>query len=124
MANPYAQYQTNSVMTASPAEITLMLYNGAIKFCNQAIEAIQKGESKEVSHTYILKAQNIIGELRATLDEKYPIAAEMEVMYRFIYDLLVEANIEKSSQKLEDAAGLIRGFRDVWQEVIKSKKHA
>ena len=39
MANPYQQYQSNAVLTATPQELTLMLYNGAIKFCNLAIEA-------------------------------------------------------------------------------------
>ncbi|WP_069998862.1 flagellar export chaperone FliS [Cellulosilyticum sp. I15G10I2] len=123
MANPYAQYQTSSIMTASPAELTLMLYNGAIKFCNQAIEAIEKKQPQE-SHNYILRAQNIIEELRATLDTKYSIASEMEAIYIFIYQLLVDANIEKSIQKLQDAADLIREFRDVWQEAMKVKKHA
>lgn len=123
MTNPYAQYQTNSVMTASPAELTLMLYNGAIKFCNQAIECLEKKQLQE-SHNYIIRAQNIIEELRATLDTQFAIAQEMERMYIFIYELLIEANIEKNAQKIQDATGLIREFRDVWQEIMKVKKHA
>ncbi len=120
MTNPYLQYQTNSVMTASPAELTFMLYNGAIKFCNQAIESIEKKQMEE-SHNYIVKAQNIIEELRLTLNTKYEIAVEMEQMYIFIYQLLIEANIEKNANKIQDAIGLIREFRDVWQEIMKSK---
>lgn len=123
MTNPYAKYQTNSVMTASPAELTLMLYNGAIKFCNQALDAIGKDDS-ENTHTYIMRAQDIIAELRATLDHQYDIATEMQTLYTFIYQLLVEANVEKDSQKLQDATDLIREFREAWQEAMKLKKNA
>lgn len=123
MGNPYAQYQNNSVMTASPVELTLMLYNGSIKFCNQAIEAIQKKDMAN-SHKYIVKAEQIIEELRVTLDLKYPIAEEMDRLYEYIYQLLVEANMEKDVQKLQEAAGLIREFRDAWQQVMKVRKQA
>lgn len=121
MANAYAQYQNNSVMTATPAELTLMLYNGAIKFCNLAIEAMDKGNIQE-SHINCVKAQNIIAELRATLDSKYPIAKEMDALYDFVYASLVEANINKDTQKIQDALGIIREFRDVWQQVMKQPR--
>lgn len=123
MVNAYTQYQNNSVMTASPAELTLMLYNGAIKFCNQAVEAIEKKDLPG-SHTFLIKAQNIIVELRATLDTKYPIAIEMDNLYEFIYRTLVEANMTKDIAKINDARDLIRDFRDTWQEVIKQRKRA
>lgn len=120
VANPYATYQQNSINTASGPELTLMLYNGAIKFCNIAIEAI---ENKNVAkaHENIVKVENIIEELRATLNKKYPIALEMDQMYEFIYDLLVKGNMKKDTQDIEDACMLIRTYRDAWQTAMKSK---
>lgn len=121
LVNPYQQYQNNSVMTASPGELTLMLYNGAIKFINQGIEAISAKEVQK-AHTYIIKAQNIIDELLATLDMKYEIASQLSSLYSFIKELLVEGNIYKDINKLEDARDMVRDFRDMWQEVLKAAK--
>lgn len=121
MINAYAQYQNNSIMTATPAELTLMLYNGAIKFCNQTIEAMEKGDVQS-SHTYCVKAQNIISELRVTLDKKYEVAQNMDALYDFIYNSLVEGNINKDVQKIQDALSIIREFRDMWQQVMKQPR--
>lgn len=65
------QYQRNAIQTASPAKLTLMLYDGAIKFANMAIEAIDKGDIEKANNN-IIKVQNIIVEFRSTLDMKYP----------------------------------------------------
>lgn len=121
LTNPYQQYQNNAVMTASGPELTLMLYNGAIKFINQGIDGI---ESSNVSaaHTAIMKAQRIIDELRATLDTKYEVATGMDALYVFINELLMQGNIKKDIKQLEEARELVREFRDTWQEVIKMAK--
>lgn len=121
LPNAYQQYQNNAVMTANPAELTRMLYNGAIKFVNQGIESIEKKDFSS-AHTYIMKAQRIIEELRATLDVKYEVGQQMDQLYVFIYDLLVQGNIKKDVKMLNDANDLIREFRDMWQEVIKMAK--
>lgn len=117
----YQKYQNNSVLTARPEELTLMLYNGAIKFCNQAIESINKKDVQK-SHIDIMKAQNIIEELQVTLNGDYEIAHEMNRMYEFVKQLLMEANIYKDTNKLEDALYFLREFKDVWQEVVKCTK--
>ena len=121
VTNPYQQYQNNSVMTATPGELTLMLYNGAIKFCNLAIEAIEQNDLQK-AHQSNLRAQDIITELQATLDTKYEISKDMDRLYTFIKELLIEGNIRKESQKLVDARDLIREFRDTWQQVIKTAR--
>ena len=121
LTNAYQQYQNNAVMTASGPELTLMLYNGAIKFINQGIESIEKGNPAS-AHTSIMKAQRIIDELRATLDDKYDLAKEMDALYIFINELLVQGNIKKDITQLEEARGLVREFRDTWQEVIKATR--
>lgn len=107
-------------MTATPVQLTLMLYNGAIKFCNQGIEAIENNNIQQ-AHQVIIKAQNIISELQATLDLKYSIAKEMDAIYTFIKQLLVEANIQKNKEKLLDAKELIVGFRDTWEQISKAR---
>ena len=116
--NPCQQYQQNAIFTASKGELTLMLYNGAIKFCNLAIEAIEQ-KSMDKAHENIIKAENIIEELRITLEKKYSIAAEIDRLYEYIYNVLVQANIRKDIKRLEEAKYLIKEFRDVWQEVMK-----
>lgn len=116
--NKYQQYQNNSVNTASPQELTLMLYNGAIRFCNQTIEAIENNDI-EKSNNYNLKVQNIIVELQATLDDKYEIAKQFNMLYEFIKQLLIEGNMHKDKEKIVQAKEFIEEFRDLWKEIMK-----
>jgi len=114
-------YQKNAIMTASPAELTLMLYDGAIKFCNIALTAIEKTDVQR-AHENIKKAEAIITELRASLDRKYPVWEDFERVYEYIYKNLVEANIRKDAGALEEALGRIREMRDTWKEVMRLNK--
>ena len=111
-------YQKNAVQTASPAKLTLMLYDGAVKFTNIAIEAIEAGDI-EKAHNNIVKAQNIIVEFRSTLDMKYPVAKYFDVVYDYIYRRLVEANMKKDKDILVEALKHIKTMRDTWREVMK-----
>lgn len=111
-------YQKNAVQTASPAKLTLMLYDGAVKFTNIAIEAIEEGDI-EKAHNNIVKAQNIIVEFRSTLDMKYPVAKDFDVVYDYIYRRLVEANMKKDKDILVEALKHIKTMRDTWREVMK-----
>ena len=76
MPTGYSAYQNNKIMTASPAELTLMLYEGAIKFCNIAIMGIEQNDVQK-AHTNITKVEAIIEEFRSTLDFKYPVAKDL-----------------------------------------------
>ena len=116
--NPYAKYKENSINTATGPELTLMLYNGAIKFCNIAVESIKEKEVQK-AHDSLIRVQDIILELRTTLNKKYPIASEMDQLYEYIYDTLVEANLKKDIGKVEEVCQLVRNYRDAWQEAIK-----
>ena len=98
--NPFAEYTTNKILTASPAEVTLMLYEGAIKFVNIAIVAIEHGEI-EKAHINIKKTQRIIEEFRNTLDHKYPVAEDFDRIYVYLLQRLLEANIKKDTEILE-----------------------
>lgn len=119
--NPYQAYKKNSVFTATPQELTLMLYEGAIKFSNKAIDELEKNNLQD-AHNHMIRVQDIIVELKVTLDKKYDIAIEVEKIYEFIIQLLVEANMNKDKNKLEEALGLIREFRDLWKEVMRINK--
>lgn len=113
-SNPYAVYQRNKVMTASPAELTLMLYDGAIKFCNIALAGIEEKDI-EKAHINIRKANNIIDELQSTLNHKYPVAKDFENVYEYIRDCLIEANVKKDPEVLNEALKHIRTMRDTWK---------
>ena len=118
LPNAYAQYNNSKVMTATPAELTLMLYEGAIKFCNIAMEAAEKKEI-EKTHNNIVKVQHIIGYLRATLDMKYPVAQDFERIYVYLERRLLEANIEKDKEILEEICEHLHSVRDTWKEVMR-----
>lgn len=119
--NPYANYANNRVMTASPAQLTLMLYDGAIKFCNIALAAMEHNQVEKVN-TNIQKAQKIIEEFRSTLNFDYPVAKDFDKVYEYIYRRLVEANIKKDPAILNEALGHIRTMRETWIEVMRLNK--
>ena len=116
--NPYNEYLRNKIMTATPGELTLMLYEGAVKFGNIAITAIEEGEL-EKAHINIVKVQKIIDEFRRTLDFKYPVAQHFENVYRYLSQRLVEANIKKDKEIMEEVVTHLRSMRDNWKEVMK-----
>lgn len=121
MPTGYSAYQNSKVMTASPAELTLMLYEGAIKFCNIAIMGIEQNDIQK-AHTNITKVEAIIEEFRSTLDFKYPVAKDFEEVYKYLYDRLVQANLKKDKEILEEVLGHLRTMRDTWKEVMKLSK--
>lgn len=114
----YNQYQNNKVMTASPAELTLLLYEGAIKFCNIAIMGIEQ-KNIQKAHDNIVKVQKIIDELRNTLDMKYPVAKHFDNIYEYLQRRLVEANVKKDKEILEEINMHLRSVRDTWKEVMR-----
>ncbi len=116
--NRMSDYQRNAILTATPAELTLMLYEGAIKFCNLAKMAIEKGDVQK-AHTNLKRAQDIITEFRITLDHKYPVWEDFERVYDYIYRKLVEANMHKDMEALDEALKYIREMRDTWKQVMK-----
>ena len=115
-------YQKNSVQTASPAKIILMLYYVAIKFCHMAQVAIDE-KNIEKANLNIQRAQKIIVQLRVSLDTKYPVSQEFDRVYDYIYRRLVEANMKKDNEILEEALKHIKTMRETWIEVMK-KTHS
>lgn len=117
--NGYAAYANSKVLTASPAELTLMLYDGAIKFCNIAIAAVEKGDI-EKAHNNIKKVENIIAEFQATLNHKYEVAKDFDNVYTYLQERLFQANIKKDKAILEEVLKHLRTMRDTWKEVMET----
>ena len=118
MNNPYKSYQQNSVNTASPGELTLMLYNGCLKFITLAKKAMKAGNVQD-KNTNLIKAQNIIHEFMVTLKMDIKVSEELMVMYEYIHRRLVEANVKSDETILEEVEGLVTELRDTWKQVIQ-----
>ena len=121
LPNAYGQYNNSKIMTASSAELTLMLYEGAIKFCNIAIVAVEHGDIQK-AHDNIQKTERIVDYFRQTLDMSYPVAEDFERVYSYLSRRLVEANIKKDKEILEEVNTHLRSMRDNWKEVMKKAR--
>ena len=116
--NAFNAYKQNSVTTASPGELTLMLYNGCLKFLGKAKVAIEERNIQE-KNTNLQKSQAIITELMSTLNMDIEISKQMFPLYEYMNRRLIEANIKNDSSIIEEVEGLVTEFRDTWKEVIK-----
>ena len=119
IGNPYAKYQDSKILTASPAELTLMLYEGIIKFTNIGITAIENREFQK-ANTNIMKAERIVDHLSATLNDKYPVAHDFRNVYDCIMQALIQGNMKKDVAELERALEYSRMIRDTWKDVMKT----
>jgi len=116
--NPYQTYNNSRIMTATPAELTLMLYDGAIKFANIAKAGMEE-KDYEKANTNVQKVRDIISEFQITLDRKYPVAEDFDKVYTYIKERLSEANIKKEPEIMEEILGHLRIMRDTWKEVMR-----
>lgn len=114
-------YRVQQIMTASPAELTLMLYNGAIKFTKEAGQAMAQ-KDYEAANDSAIKAQKIINEFMCTLKMEYDFTHEWMEVYRYINQCLVEGNLRSDCGKLEEAKALITELRDAWREAMTVEK--
>ncbi|MDP4093165.1 MAG: flagellar export chaperone FliS [Bacillota bacterium] len=117
----YKQYRDNSIQTASPEELTLMLYNGIVRFIMQAQRSIDENDL-EKTHSSILRAQDIIMELKCTLNMKYGISHSLSILYDYLYRRLVDANVSKDKEILEEVLGFAKELRDTWTQAMKTAK--
>ena len=119
----FAQYKNNKVISASGPELTLMLYDGAIKFLNIADVAIEKKDIQK-AHINIVKTEKIIEYLWNTLDMKYEVAKDFENMYSYISRRLIEANINKDREIVAEINEHMHAIRDNWIQVMKANNIA
>jgi flagellar secretion chaperone FliS len=110
-------YQKNKFETASPGDLTLMLYNGCLKFIKLSKDAISNNQI-ELRNVNLTKAQNIIRELMVTLKTDGEVGKNMLKMYDYILHQLIQANISNDMKALEEAEQYVTQFRDTWKEVI------
>lgn len=111
-------YKQNQVTTASPAELTMQLYNGAIRFLDQAQEAIEQNNI-ETANERLVRVQDIVRELDMTLDTALEVGQQLEQLYDYMLHRLTEANIKKDSEIVQEVRELLSGLRDAWKEVVK-----
>lgn len=121
MFNAAEAYKRQQVMTATPEALTLMLYNGCIKFMGEGIDALEKKDFEE-ANTVIQKAENIISEFRVTLNMDYDISHQLLPLYNYVYDRLVEGNMKSDPSKIEEAKTIITELRDAWVQAMKKAR--
>lgn len=117
----YTQHNNTKILTATPAELILMLYEGAIKFCNIAEVAIDHKDIPK-AHENLMKVQKIIDYLRKTLDMQYAVAQDFENIYVYLQRRLVEANVKKDKEIVEEVNMHLHAVRDTWKEVMHLDK--
>ncbi|ETT49978.1 flagellin-specific chaperone flis [Paenibacillus sp. FSL R7-269] len=118
LSSPYDKYRQSSVQTSTPAQLVMMLYDGAIRFAKTAIEGLNK-QDLEKSNLNFGKAQTILSELMSTLDFKYEVSKNLYSLYEYTNHLLVEANIHKSVDKAQEAIGYLVDLRETWLQASK-----
>lgn len=118
ITSPYDKYRQTSVQTSNPAKLVIMLYDGAIRFVNTAINALQQSDIEQ-SNLNLGKAQAIVSELMSTLDRSYDISQNLYSLYEYTNFLLVEANIKRDVTKAEEAVSYLSELRETWLEASK-----
>ena len=112
-----AYYQTH-VQSRSPLELVVMLYDGALRFLDQAAVAMDQRDmpAKAVA---LSKAFAILGELQSTLNVKEggELARQLDALYSHMHDRLVDANVQRSSAPIHDVINLLKPLRDAWSQV-------
>ena len=118
LPNAFSQYSNSRILTASPGELTLLLYEGAIKFGNIAILKMEQKDI-EAAHINIVKVGKIIDYLRETLDMKYEVAKDFENIYVYLASRINDCMISKDPKDMEEVVMHLRSVRDNWKEVMK-----
>jgi len=119
--NGYSQYKENSVYTATPEELVLMLYNGLVKFIMQAQSAVEEKDFEKANEA-IKRAEDIVAHFQCTLDMKYEISKDLMKMYDYMYGRLIDANIRKDNRILQELLVFAKDLRDTWTKAMKLAK--
>lgn len=121
VTNPYQQYSQNKALTATPGELTLMLYDGIIKFSRRAKVAIEQKNIKEANDA-LVRTQDIIRELMFSLKTEYEVGQQLHQLYDFMLSNLLEANIRKDVKYIDEVIDLAQDLHDTWKEAIKLER--
>jgi len=116
--NTMNAYTKTDVETTSQGKLIVMLFNGAIKRAEEAKRQMNGGDRQSV-HNNLIRAQDILAELRGALNmQAGEIATNLDRIYEYIQHLLIQANIKKEQQHIDDAVGLMADMRDTWRELF------
>lgn len=118
IASPYEKYRQSSVQTSNPAQLVIMLYDGAIRFIKASIKGLEEQNFEQVN-LYLGKAQTIISELMSTLDHNYEVSKGIYSLYEYMNYLLIQANIKKSEEPAQEVMNMIIDLRDTWLRASK-----
>jgi flagellar protein FliS len=122
MPQGYQQYQRTQTQTASPGELIVMMYGGAIKFLTVARQKIETGDT-EGAHKSLVRAQEIILELMISVDTGVgPVARNLFDLYEFMHRHLVEANVKKNAAMVDEVVSLLRELLQAWEQAIAADK--
>jgi flagellar protein FliS len=113
------KYMETTVQTATPAQLLIMLIDGAIRFCKQGINAIEEKNPTEANQ-YLGKVQDIVSELIITLDRKASVADGLLRLYEYFNFRLIEANVEKKAEPAVEILGYLIELKEVWSQAAKS----
>jgi flagellar protein FliS len=114
----HAAYQANNIASSKPEELTLMLYNGLVRFITQAKKALEE-KNLEESHKNLVRAQDIIVEFQSTLNMDIEISKNLYLLYDYMYSRLVEANLKKAPAIAGEVLNMAIQLRDTWEQVVK-----
>ena len=121
LKNPYSKIEDNAIFTASKEELTLMLYEGALKFINQAIDATEHNDIAK-ANGLIIRVEDIIREFQITLDFQYEISNQLNSLYDYMHRRLIEANMNKDIEIMKEIRDMLREFRDMWKEAMSTAR--
>ena len=121
MVNAAEAYKRQQIMTATPEALTLMLYNGCLKFMSEGMDAIANKDFEQ-ANTSLQKAQNIISEFRITLNMDYEISQQLMPLYNYTYDRLVEGNLKGDAKLIQEGKDIISELRDAWVQAMKKAR--
>ncbi|MEW6522464.1 MAG: flagellar export chaperone FliS [Bacillota bacterium] len=122
--NPYQTYRQLQVETASPAQLVVMMYDGALKAVKQAAAALQRRDLHQ-ANSGLLQAQRIVLALQDAVDGSAgELAAQLDSLYDYLYHNLVQANIRKDSESLEVVSGILETLRSAWLESARQPSPA
>lgn len=119
--NAAEAYKRQQVMTATPEALTLMLYDGCLRFMKEGLEAMEAKQWEHCNNS-LQKAQKIILEFQATLNMEYDIAKQLRPLYDYVYNSLVEANLRSKPEKVRECMDIIHELRGAWAEAMKTAR--
>jgi len=121
MVNAAEAYRQQRILNAPPEHLTLMLYNGCLKFMDDGKAALND-KDYEAANNLLQRAQRIISEFRLTLNFDYEISHQLLPLYNYVYDRLVEGNIKSDTKQIDEAITIISELRDAWVEAMKTAR--